>query len=93
MIPIMTLTFQLPDELEASLRKTIGDDLNAYAREALVVQLYRDRKVTHAQLQAVLGVSSYAVDTILKKHGGIDELTAEELAGQVDASHNIRGKH
>ena len=88
----MTLTVQLPDDLEAALRQSISGDLNAYAREALAVQLYRDRKLTHAQLQVFLGVSSYATDTILKNHGGVDELTSEELAAQVAASHEIRHK-
>jgi hypothetical protein len=88
----MTLTVHLPPELEALLRRTIGGDLDAYAREALAVQLYRDRKLTHGQLQLFLGVSSYAADTILKKHGGVDELTAEELLAQVAASAEIRRK-
>jgi len=89
----VTVTVELPSELEAVIRQNIGGDLNAYAREALAVQLYRDRKLTHGQLQLFLRVSSYEADTILKNHGGVDELTADELADQVSASRAVRGKH
>jgi hypothetical protein len=83
----MTLTVELPGDLEAVLRRNVDGDLNAYAREALAVQMYRDRKLTHGQLQRFLGVGSYD-----KEHGGVDELTAEELAAQVQASYDARQK-
>jgi len=89
----MTLTVELPGDLEAEIRRNIVGDLNAYAREAIAVQLYRDRKLTHGQFQRFLGVKSYEADSILKKHGGVDELTPDELAAQVKASHEVRGKH
>jgi len=86
----MTLKVELPSDLEAAIRRNIDGDLNAYAREALAVQMYRDRKLTHGQLQQFLGVKSYEADTILKKHGGVDELTSDELAAQVQASQDVR---
>lgn len=89
----MQLTVDLPNDLEAVLRRTVDGDLNAYAREALAVQLYRDRKITHGQFQRFLAISSYEADTILKRHGGVDDLTAEELAAQVDSSSAARKKH
>jgi hypothetical protein len=86
----MNLTVDLPEDLEAVLRRTVGGDLNAYARKALAVQLYRERKLTHGQLQRFLGVGSYEADTILKEHGGVDEITAEELVAQVASSQTAR---
>jgi hypothetical protein len=86
----MTLTLQLPDDIEAILRRNVVGDLADYAREALAVQLYRDRKLTHGQLQKWLGISSYEADTLLKKHGGVDEIMLEELAAQLDASRSAR---
>lgn len=82
----MQLTVDLPSDLEAILRRTVEGNLNAYARDALAVQLYRDRKITHDQFQRFLGISSYEADTVLKRHGGVDELAAEELAAQVESS-------
>ena len=89
----MTLKVELPSDLEAAIRRSVGGDLDAYAREALAVQMYRDRKLTHGQLQRFLNVQSYEADTILKKHGGVDELTSDELAAQVQASRDVRRKH
>ncbi len=88
----MTLTVELPSDLEAVIRQSVKGDLNAYAREALAVQLYRDRKLSHAQLQRFFGLSSFEVDAILKNHGGVDDITAEELAAQVSASRSARQK-
>jgi predicted HTH domain antitoxin len=93
MICRMQLTVDLPNDFEAILRRTVEGDLNAYAREALAVQLYRDRKISHGQFQRLLGISSYEADTILKRHGGVDDLTAEELAAQVEVSAASRKKH
>lgn len=89
----MTLTVQLPPDLEITLRQSIGGDSDAYMREALAVQLYRERKLTHGQLQTFLAVGSYEADAILKKHGGVDELTPEELAAQGEGSFLARQKH
>ena len=74
---------ELPSDLEAAIRRNVDGDLDACAREALGVQMYRERKLTHGQLQRFLGVKSYEADTILKRHGGVDELTGDELASQV----------
>jgi hypothetical protein len=58
----------------------------------LAVQQCCEQVLSHAQLQKFLGVSSYAVDTVLKKHGGVDDVTPGELAAQVHASQEIRAK-
>jgi hypothetical protein len=86
----MSVTVELPAELEAIVRRNVGGDLNAYAREALAVQFYRDGNLTHGQFQSFLSVSSYEADVILKRHGGVDEVTAEELDEQVSASQAAR---
>jgi hypothetical protein len=86
----MTLTVDLPADIIESLRQSTPGDLNTYARHALLVQMYRDRKLTHGQLQRILGIGSYEVDTLLKAHGGVDEISAEELAEQVQASFSAR---
>lgn len=88
----MTLTISIPKGMEETLRRSVGGDLTAYVREVLAVDLYRNRKLTHGQLQSLLGVSSSEADAILKKHGGVDDLTATELTRQVDASRRLRAK-
>jgi hypothetical protein len=86
----MAVTVEIPTDLEAIISRNVGGDLNAYAREALAVQMYKDGNLTHGQLQSLLSVSSYQADVILKRHGGGDELTADELSEQVSASQAAR---
>jgi len=88
----MTLTISIPEALEEALRRNVGGDLDAYVREVLAVDLYRTRKLTHGQLQKFLGVSSHQADAVLKKHGGVDDVSAEELEQQVETSQRLRDK-
>jgi hypothetical protein len=86
----MTLQIPIPEGFEETLRRSVGGDLAVYVREAVAVDLYRNRKLTHGQLQKFLGVSGYEADTILKNHGGVDDLMPDELAAQVETSRRIR---
>lgn len=89
----MTLTVELTQEQADLLRRSVDGDLDAFVREALGVQLFRERKLTHGQLKQFLGVSSYETDAIIKKHGGVDETTAEELEAQLDAVAALQNRH
>src|SRR5258708_5952913 len=51
----MTVTFQLPPEIEQQLRD-VSPDLNAEAKEAFLVDLYRRRKLSHVALSQGLGL-------------------------------------
>ncbi len=86
----MTLTISIPEGMEELLRTHAEGDVGRYVREAVAVDLYRSRKLTHGQLQQFMGVSRYEADGILKKHGGVDMLTAEELEEQVDRLQKLR---
>ncbi len=50
----MSITFELPKEVEQSLRERFGDLSNA-AKEAFVVQGYREGRLSVGQVAAVLG--------------------------------------
>ena len=64
----MQLTLDLPDELFAALAPS-GQDLSRAALEAIALQAYRERKLTSAQLQHLLGFASrYELDAFLKQH-------------------------
>ena len=77
----MTLTIPIPDPLGQILRRNIGGDLDTYAREAMAVQLYRERKLYHKQLAEILGVDRWQADEVLHRHGVVD-LTPEEIDRQ-----------
>jgi len=49
----MTISFELPQEIEQQIRAN-GADLERKAREALLVELYREHKITQHQLGEAL---------------------------------------
>ena len=77
----MTISFEIPCEIEQELGSN-GADLNGEAREAFLIELYRQERITHHQLVAALGLSRYETDGVLKRHKVWLELTPEELAAQ-----------
>lgn len=77
----MTISFEIPCEIEQELG-TKGDELNGEAREAFLVELYRQERITQHQLAEALGLNRYETDGVLKRHKVWLELTPEELAAQ-----------
>jgi len=86
-----TLTIELPDEVERALRTSEGDP-GACAKEALAVSLFRQGKLTHAELAHALGLDRFETDALLKRHqiaaGGLslddlemDRATLERVLG------------
>jgi predicted HTH domain antitoxin len=81
----MTLTITLPEDVERSLRQRLGDGLDAAAREAMAVELYRQSLISHGQFAGLLGLSRAGADEVLKRHGVVDELSPEELDAQISS--------
>ena len=74
----MTISFELPQDIERQLR-TVGADLNVEAREAYLVELYRRERTAHHQLAEALGLSRLETDGVLKRHGVSSGPTLEEV--------------
>jgi predicted HTH domain antitoxin len=74
----MSVTFDLPPEIETGLRQAIGD-LDQAAKEAALVELYRQRKLTHHELSRALGLSRFEVDALLKRRGVAYDVTLEQV--------------
>ncbi|WP_165234687.1 UPF0175 family protein [Aquisphaera insulae] len=77
----MTITFEIPGDIEERLHAT-GTDPNQAAKESLLVEMYRQRRITHHQVAQALGLSRYEVDGLLKRYDvpldiSIDEFHAE----------------
>src|SRR5687768_4497871 len=68
----MAVTFQLPTDLEDELRGQLRD-LDAVAKEALLVSLYRQGKLSHASLAKALGLDRVGAEDVLRKHGVNDQ--------------------
>jgi predicted HTH domain antitoxin len=75
----MAVTFQLPDDVERRLRSQ-SLDLDAEAREASALELFRRGKLSHFELSQVLGLDRYETDAYLIRHKVYEgSLTAEDL--------------
>jgi predicted HTH domain antitoxin len=77
----MTIAFEIPHDIERELRSD-GLDLNREAKEAYLVNLYRQERITHCQLGEALGLSRYETDGLLKHYKISPNVTAEELRAQ-----------
>jgi DNA-binding transcriptional ArsR family regulator len=81
MLETMNISFDLPSEIEAALRSAGADPARA-AKESLLVELYRQRHITHHQLGEALGLSRYEVDGLLKRHDIPLEISLEEFRAE-----------
>ena len=77
----MTISFELPHDIEQQVCSN-GADLNDMAREAFLVELYREKKITQHQLGQALGLDDYETDGVLKRYGVGYDLTLEEFEKQ-----------
>jgi hypothetical protein len=72
----MAVTFDLPNDIEQNLRHEFGD-LGQTAKEATLVELYRQRKITQVDLSRALGISRIEAEGVLKKHHVTDDLPTD----------------
>ena len=77
----MTVSFELPEAAEQALRMH-GPDLSQAAKEAVLIELYREGRLFHGELAQALGISRYEADGLLKRHGVMLDLSAETLASE-----------
>jgi predicted HTH domain antitoxin len=87
----VTISFELPHDIAQRIC-TSGVDLSDKAREAFLVDLYREDAITHGQLSKALGLDGYDTDGVLKKHGVFLEINVEELRAEAAALHDVSPK-
>jgi len=73
----MALTIQLPADVEQRLRAE-NPDLESEARETLLVELYRQDRLSHFELSQALGIDRFETDGLLKKHHVTEDLPTDE---------------
>jgi predicted HTH domain antitoxin len=87
----MNISFQLPQDIEEQIR-TNGADLNGEAREAYLVELYRQKRITHHQLAETLGLNRIETDGVLERHKVSPGPTLEELRAEIGTLWDARTK-
>jgi predicted HTH domain antitoxin len=85
----MALTIELPPEVEQKLRAQTPD-LDSEAKEALLIELYRQEKLTRYELSQALGLNRFETDGVLKKHCVAEDFpTSEELAQDLQQARTL----
>jgi predicted HTH domain antitoxin len=64
----MNISFELPTDIERELNASNGTDLGQEAKEAYLVELYRQDRISHHQLAKALGLNRDETDGVLKRH-------------------------
>ena len=64
----MNISFEIPQDFEDQIR-TVDVDPNREAKEVYLLELYRQERITHRQLQEALGLSFHETEHILKQRG------------------------
>jgi hypothetical protein len=75
---IMTISFELPQAIEQQVRIN-GADLNREAKVAYLLDLYRQDRISHAQLRDALDVSFHEAEMLIKEHGAGHDISLEEF--------------
>ena len=86
----MAVSFQLPSDLEQNLRRDLKD-LEGEAKEAFLVTLYRQRKLSHLGLSQALGLDRFETEDLLHKHNVTEDLgTLEDYLADARTLENLR---
>jgi predicted HTH domain antitoxin len=87
----MAVIFQFPADLEKRLRAQ-SPDLDAEAKEASALELFRRGRLSHFELSQVLGLDRFETDAYLVKHEVYEgSLSAEELEADRQALERVLG--
>ena len=87
----MSISFDLPADVEEQLRRDHAN-LDGLAKEAALVELYRQGSITQHQLAESLDKTRFEIDELLKQHNVTEDLvTAEEVAEQVATLRRLLG--
>jgi hypothetical protein len=83
------IAIELPSDIAGRLAEE-PSELSRLALEALAAQGYRRGKLTHAEVQQLLGLASrWETDDFLKRHGAHLDYTEADLERDLAASRRI----
>jgi len=73
----MSVAFDLPADVEQILRRQF-QNFDQAAKEAALVELYKQNKLTHYQLSQALGLTRFETDGVLKQHNVVEDLPSPD---------------
>lgn len=88
----VTVTVELPPEVERQVRESISD-LDSVAKEAFLVSLYRQGKLSHFALSKALGLDRFQTEAVLARHNVTEDLgTVDEYLKEAANVERVRAK-
>ncbi len=86
----MAISFQLPTAIEQGLRDRLKD-VNAKAKEAFLVTLYREGRLSHSALSRALELDRFQTEELLHEYNAVAaRMTAESHRADGRAIEAIR---
>lgn len=86
----MAITFELPTTLEQELRRHL-QNLDAEAKEAFLVDLYRRGLLTHVALSQTLALDRVETEEVLHKHNVTEDLaTIDDYLADIQTLERLR---
>lgn len=77
----MTIRFELPQNIEQRVRIE-GTDPSREAKEAYLIDLYRQERISHDDLSEALDLGFHQTQQLIKKHGVGDDFTLAEFEAE-----------
>ena len=88
----MSITFDLPDQIESDLTKQYGD-LSSAAKEAMLLEMFRRGVLSHHQLSDCLNLDRASTNALLKSRGiWTASPTLAELQSDSDTVERLLGQ-
>jgi hypothetical protein len=85
----VNISFEIPHHIEEQIRSD-GADLNGKAREAFLLELYREERISHAQLREALGLSFHETETLIKERGTGQDIDPAEFEASRERTRKAR---
>ena len=87
----MTISFELPPDLEQTLRHDLAD-LNSEAKESFLIGLYRRGRIPQTALSKALGLDRLETEDLLQRHHVTEDLgTIADYLADAQTLQNLRG--
>jgi predicted HTH domain antitoxin len=64
----MKLTIEIPEVMEKTLQRQLGQDLGQAAKESLAIAWYQTEKLSIGQVAEFLDISVYEAEGLMKRH-------------------------
>lgn len=87
----MTLSIEIPADIESTLRCQFGGGLEERAKQDLAVSWFRDGRLTSRQVASLLGVSLFDAHAFLKSRGASLPMSLADVENDLAALRESHG--